>query len=374
MSGSSACEHGSRSGCRDQSPSPPPRRPCHRDGGREVIVERVVEKSTAGIVYPMLTWTNYTWVVRGDVGQPSSNGPLGGVLYGGIKICDDRHVLAALLHAVPADMQAGIGNKESMHEAWELIREICIGVDQVKEASAERLRQEFTEIRFKPGEGVEDFSLCITALANELRVLGDEVTDKEVVKKMLHSVPEKMEQVAISMETLLNLNSLPIEEATGHLRTMEQRKKPTIPPMPDADEHLLLMDEEWTTRMKVKEKGSSSGSGGSHNRGRRKGKGRDSGRNGGAASSNARGGHDESMGCDTCHKCGKTDHWVKECHSKAKKEEAHTALDDEPSLLLMEADDLRFESESLLPPPPITSPLPLLILAPWTPLTKWRSQ
>jgi hypothetical protein len=46
-------------------------------------------------------------------------------------------------------------------------------------------------------------------------VLGDEITDKEVVKKMLHSLPEKLEQVAISMETLLDLNSLSIEEATG---------------------------------------------------------------------------------------------------------------------------------------------------------------
>jgi hypothetical protein len=40
---------------------------------------------------------------------------------------------------------------------------------------------------------VEDFSLRITALANELRVLDDEVTDKEVIKKMLHSVSEKLE-------------------------------------------------------------------------------------------------------------------------------------------------------------------------------------
>jgi hypothetical protein len=54
--------HGSSPTARGRlgSPSPPPRRPCHRDGGWQVIVERVIEKSTAGIVYPMLTRTNYT--------------------------------------------------------------------------------------------------------------------------------------------------------------------------------------------------------------------------------------------------------------------------------------------------------------------------
>jgi hypothetical protein len=90
-------------------------------------------------------------------------------------------------------MQAGLANKVSACDAWESIRRICVGADRVKEANAERLRQEFTEIKFKSGEGVEGFSLRITALANDLWVLGVGITDKEVVKKMLHSVPEKPE-------------------------------------------------------------------------------------------------------------------------------------------------------------------------------------
>jgi hypothetical protein len=80
------------------------------------------------------------------------------------------------------------------------------------------------------------------------------------------------------------------------------------------------------------------------------------------------------VGHDTCHNCGKTDHWAKDCHSKAKKGKAHTALDDEPSLLLMEAGDLMFESESPLPLPPVASPLPQLILAPPTPVIKLVTQ
>jgi hypothetical protein len=126
-------------------------------------------------------------------------------------------------------MQAGLANKELALKAWESIRNIRVGADWVSEANAERLRQEFTKIRFKSGECVEDFSIRITAIANELRVLGDEVTDKEVMKKMLHSIPEKLEQVAISMKMLLDLNSLLIEEAIGHLQAVEQRKKVSAP-------------------------------------------------------------------------------------------------------------------------------------------------
>jgi hypothetical protein len=50
-----------------------------------------------------------------------------------------------------------------------------------------------------------------SSLANQVKSLGDEILDKKVVKKMLQSVPDHLEQVATSMETLLDLDSLSIE-------------------------------------------------------------------------------------------------------------------------------------------------------------------
>jgi hypothetical protein len=44
---------------------------------------------------------------------------------------------------------------------------------------------EFDAIAFKPGECVEEFALHISSLANQLRSLGDNLSDKKVVKKML---------------------------------------------------------------------------------------------------------------------------------------------------------------------------------------------
>ena len=70
---------------------------------------------------------------------------------------------------------------------------------------------------------MEDFANCITGLANNLRVLGDDMKDVEIVRKMLQVVPEHLAQVAISIETLLDLNDLSVEEVTGRLRTVKQR-------------------------------------------------------------------------------------------------------------------------------------------------------
>jgi hypothetical protein len=47
------------------------------------------------------------------------------------------------------------------------------------------------------------------------------VSEKDVVKRLLHSVLENLEQIALSMETLLDLSTISIEEATGRLRAVE---------------------------------------------------------------------------------------------------------------------------------------------------------
>jgi hypothetical protein len=92
-------------------------------------------------------------------------------------------------------------------------------------------------------------------------------------------MPEKLEQVAISMETLLDLNALSIEEVTSHLLVAEQRKKKGTAPVSNAEGRLLLTEEECAACMKSKKKGGSSwggssGGGGERGRGRGRGRGR----------------------------------------------------------------------------------------------------
>jgi hypothetical protein len=53
------------------------------------------------------------------------------------------------------------------------------------------------------------------------------------------------------METLLDLDSLSIEEAASHLRAIEQRKKPTL--AKEIGSRLLLTEEEWMAHMKTKD-------------------------------------------------------------------------------------------------------------------------
>jgi hypothetical protein len=192
-------------------------------------MERVIDNSSfAGIVYPTPTRMNYTeWSLVMKVNLQAAG--LWVVIESGDgDYHDHRTALIAILRAVPLEVQAGLAVKSMATEASEAIRQVRIGADRDRESNAERLWREFDDITFKTGETIEGFSLLLNTVASQLRILGDDISDKEVIKKMLHVVPEKLEQVAISMETLLDLDSLSIEEAIGRLRAIKQRKKPTL--------------------------------------------------------------------------------------------------------------------------------------------------
>jgi hypothetical protein len=94
------------------------------------------------------------------------------------------------------------------------------------------------------------------------------ISDKEVFKKILHLVPDHLEQVAISIETLLDLNNMSIEIATRHLRAVKERKKKAS--SGTKERRLLLTEEDWMAWLKVWE-GEGSG-GGRDGMGRGRGK------------------------------------------------------------------------------------------------------
>jgi hypothetical protein len=47
-------------------------------------------------------------------------------------------------------------------------------------------------LAFKEGESVTEFGIRITTLSTNLRTLGDNISDTEVVKKMLQVVPKRL--------------------------------------------------------------------------------------------------------------------------------------------------------------------------------------
>jgi hypothetical protein len=144
--------------------------------------------------------------------------------------------------------------------------------------------------------------------------------------------------MACSIETMLDLEDMSIEELTGRLQASEGRGEPET----DAGGCLLLTEEEWRAREK---RDANSGAGGSGSSGGKGGKGHDRGRGsnrsgkGKAPAGTDAGGAKGGKGGDACHYCGIAGHWARDCRKKKREQanlvEAH-GDDEEPAMLMVE--------------------------------------
>ena len=190
-----------------------------------------------------------------------------------------------------------------------------VGSDRAKRARIQQLRQELNDIRFKSGESVEDFTLRLQSLATQLATYVKKVEDEDLVTKLLCVVPAKYSQLAMSIETMLDISTLSLEDVAGRLQVAESRSASA----PEKEKpKLLLTEEEWTARMKEKRRSREGSSRG--------------GCDCSSSKLHGKGPADKKKGkkkFSDPNACGKVGHWARECPKrKEEKDEAQLAQDD----------------------------------------------
>ena len=113
----------------------------------------------------------------------------------------------------------------------------------------------------------------------------------------------KYTQIALSIETMLDMSTLTIVDLTGRLRSVDDRIGATAA----AGSGKLLLAEEWVARMKEKLSGEGSSSRGGD--GKRCGKAPEKKK--------------KELDPNACWRCRKTAHCAKECKNPKEKAEAH---------------------------------------------------
>jgi hypothetical protein len=158
-------------------------------------------------------------------------------------------LLDGICSAVPPELISALATKPSAREAWESIKTMRIGVDRVRKASAQKLRWDYEQLTLRDGEMVEDFAMRLTGMMNQLATLGDPEPDDKIVAKYLRVARPRYHQLVVSIETLLDIESLSVEEVTAQLKAVEDDGVVAG----NGREKLYLTEEEWLERYKQKE-------------------------------------------------------------------------------------------------------------------------
>jgi hypothetical protein len=200
---------------RHSSPSPDRYHGHHR-------IQAIVRDVGAGGGWPTITKTNYVeWAavirVRLQVWHMWE-----AIRYSDVDYYEDRRALDALIAAVPSEMQFSVSKKQTAKEAWDAITAARIGSDRACKTTLQALRKEWENLAFKLGEDVDDFALRLNTLQQKMVQFDDDTYGEErAVENLFRCIPEKYKQIARSIESLLDLSTMSIEEAIDHLKVVD---------------------------------------------------------------------------------------------------------------------------------------------------------
>jgi hypothetical protein len=260
-------------------------------------------------------------------------------------------------------MVASLADKPTAKDAWDSITTTRVSLDHARKVTVQKLCQEWDHLTFWPREDIDDFALRLFGLAQQLaRHDNNNINEQKVVEKYLHVVPKKYTHIALSMETLLDLLTLSMEEVIGQLKAVDDHvEAPPANPV-SADRKLLFPEEQWLARQKEKKQ---EGSSSSKDRCRQQHKKSSDGSTGGGGGGKGGGGGGRERKLtrdDTCLNCGRHGHWDKNCRQPRCQGATHMAQakEEESSLFLAHASPEVSKGEALASchthsMPPLTS-------------------
>ncbi|XP_023739866.2 uncharacterized protein LOC111887967 [Lactuca sativa] len=237
--------------------------------------------------------------------------------------------------------------KKTAKEVWDSLKSRYVGAERVQKARLRVLKSEFEALQMKESETIDDYAGKISAMISKFGSAGAILEDEELVRKLFDTVPERFINLVASIEQSCDMESMPFEEAIGHLKAYEDRfrlRKAST----QGDNALLLAKAEGSSIHRSPSKQNSTGDrgrGGNNNWG-----GRGSTRRRG--SSHGRGGRwggDSRQEANNtnkkpqdkrnikCYECQELGHYASECKGKKQQDqEVNLAADEEePTLLLV---------------------------------------
>jgi hypothetical protein len=108
-------------------------------------------------------------------------------------------------------------------QAWDILKSSYQGNDRVKIVKLQTLRTQFETLRMIESENVDQFMTRVMGIVNQIRLIGETITNQRIVEKILKSLPQKFEMVVTTILESKDLSSFSTDELIGSPVTHKTR-------------------------------------------------------------------------------------------------------------------------------------------------------
>jgi hypothetical protein len=133
-----------------------------------------------------------------------------------------------------------------------------VGDDHIKAAAAQHLLRQIETAQIKE-ESIEDYSMRLSGMVQHLVTLRETVAKPKVVGKFLRSVPHKYKQIVVTIQMMLDVETLTLAKMTGQLKATEDELEAPLVSVNHVGK-LYLSKEAWEEKWKLQEGSSDGGS------------------------------------------------------------------------------------------------------------------
>ncbi|XP_017976517.1 PREDICTED: uncharacterized protein LOC108662012 [Theobroma cacao] len=133
-------------------------------------------------------------------------------------------VLTCMHGAISDAVFTRIMGAKSAKEAWDKLKEEFQGSERTKQMQVMNLLREFETLRMRDTENVKDYINKIMRVVNQVRLLGENLSESRVVQKVLVSLSKKIESTITSLEGSKDLSTLTLIDVVNALQAAEQMR------------------------------------------------------------------------------------------------------------------------------------------------------
>ena len=97
------------------------------------------------------------------------------------------------------------------------------GAYKVKESKLQTYKGNFESLKMKEEENIEEYLLRVNEVANAIRGLGGKLKEREVVRKVLRTLPMKYDSKVSTLEERDDIDGMTVDELHGIFTAYEMR-------------------------------------------------------------------------------------------------------------------------------------------------------